>query len=80
MSEDAFMQEFECSWDANAGGSVYGPLVNVLSDKNRITRVPYAPSVKVTIEVDLGFHCSPSIILFTTIGRYVSIIDCYSDN
>ena len=80
MSEDAFMQEFECSWDANAGGSVYGPLVNVLSDKNHITRVPYDPSVKVNIAVDLGFHDYTSIIWFQKIGRSVSIIDCYEAN
>ena len=80
MSDDAFQQEFECSWDANAGGSIYGSLINKLSDKNQITRVPYDPSSKVNIAVDLGFHDYTSIVWFQKIGRSIAIIDCYEAN
>jgi hypothetical protein len=47
MTNDQYMQEFECSWNANVPGAIYGADLEKIAEAGQITKVPYDPSAKV---------------------------------
>lgn len=61
MSEDAYQQEYECSFEAAVRGSIYGRVMQVLREQNRLTRVPYDPLLAVHTAWDLGIGDSMAI-------------------
>lgn len=77
MSEDQYMQEFECSWNANVPGAIYGKELEAAQAEGKITKVPYDPSVRVDTWWDLGVGDSTAIWFTQTIGRAVHVIDFY---
>ena len=77
MSEDQYMQEFECSWNANVPGAIYGKELEVAQAEGKITKVPYDPSVKVDTWWDLGVGDSTAIWFTQNVGRAVHVIDFY---
>lgn len=77
MSEDQYMQEFECSWNANVPGAIYGKELEAAQTEGKITKVPYDPSAKVDTWWDLGVGDSTAIWFTQTIGRAVHVIDFY---
>lgn len=77
MSSDQYAQEFECSWNANVPGAVYGKELEEAQADGRITNVPYNPASKVNTFWDLGVGDSTSIWFTQNIGRAVHVIDYY---
>lgn len=77
MSRDQYAQEFECSWNANVPGAVYGKELEEAQAGGRITNVPYDPSVRVDTWWDLGVGDSTAIFFTQNIGRAVHVIDYY---
>lgn len=77
MSIDQYNQEFECSWLANTPGAIFGKELTAASEADRITDVPYDPSVPVDTWWDIGVHDYTSIWLTQRIGRAVHVIDYY---
>jgi len=77
MSSDQYAQEFECSWNANVPGAVYGKELEEAQAGGRITNVPYDPSVRVDTWWDLGVGDSTAIFFTQNIGRAVHVIDYY---
>ena len=77
MSSDQYAQEFECSWNANVPGAVYGKELEEAQAGGRITHVPYDPSVRVDTWWDLGVGDSTAIFFTQNIGRAVHVIDYY---
>ncbi len=77
MSRDQYAQEFECSWNANVPGAVYGKELEEAQADGRITNVPYNPASKVDTWWDLGVGDSTSIWFTQNIGRAVHVIDYY---
>lgn len=77
MSSDQYAQEFECSWNANVPGAVYGKELEEAQADGRITNVPYNPASKVDTWWDLGVGDSTSIWFTQNIGRAVHVIDYY---
>ena len=79
MTHDQYMQEFECSWNANVPGAIYGKELEKCTEEGRVTKVPYDPSAKVDTWWDLGVGDSTSVIFTQTIGRAVHVIDYYEN-
>ena len=77
MTHDQYQQEFECSWNANIPGAVYGKEMEVAQLDGRISNVPYDPSVRVDTWWDLGVGDSTAIWFTQSVGRAVHVIDFY---
>lgn len=75
MSEDEYMQEYECSFEAALKGAYYSKIISDLETKKRITRVPYDPSLGVITGWDLGMNDSLVIWFAQRLFREVRIID-----
>lgn len=80
MSIDEYNQEFECSFDASIKGAYYASQLQECRRENRITSVPYNPSVKVDTWWDLGISDTMCILYTQTVGRELHIIDYDQNN
>lgn len=54
MSDDAYLQEFECSFEAAVRGAIYGKTMAWLRGQGRLTKVGYEPALPVHTAWDLG--------------------------
>lgn len=72
-----FQQEYMCSFKGSMRGSYYGTQMEKAEKDNRITRVPYEPTVKVDTFWDLGIADSMAVWFTQTIGKEVRVIDYY---
>lgn len=54
MGEEAYMQEYECSWSSVNTGAYYAKHIQDLRNANRIISVPYDPALLVDTFWDLG--------------------------
>lgn len=77
MSHDQYQQEFECSWNANVPGAIYGKDLEDAQDAGRICNVPYDPAHRVDTFWDLGVGDSTAIWFTQTVGRALHVIDYY---
>jgi len=77
MTEDQFLQEFECSFDAAILGAYYGKEFIRAEDEGRVAEVHYDTAVKVYTAWDLGFTDDTAIWFFQVIGGEIHIIDYY---
>lgn len=75
MSEDEYMQEFECSFTAALVGAYYSKYIQELKDKKQITNVPYDPAAVVDTYWDLGIADSTAIWFVQQVGKEVHVID-----
>lgn len=78
MSEDQYLQEFECSFEAAILGAYYGKEMREAQDEGRITKVPYDREHKVYTAWDLGYTDDTSIVFFQILRSEVRIIDHYA--
>lgn len=81
MSDDEYAQEFECSFDAAIGGTVYGRwMQQALEDKRINDRVQYDSNYPVYTAWDLGYSDS-TVIWFYQVGNgEIYIIDYYENS
>ena len=79
MGEKKYNQEFECDWIANIEGAVFGDVIGKMDDENKLTRVPYDPSLPVSTAWDLGVSDHSAIIFYQQIGRSINIIDYHEE-
>ena len=79
MSADQYAQEFECSWNANVPGAIYGKELEDAQGDGRIGNVPYDPTQKVDTFWDLGVGDSTAIWFTQSVGRAVHVIDYYEN-
>lgn len=80
MSLDEFNQEFYCSFDAAIRGAYYSDQMQSVRDENRITKIPYEPSLPVFTYWDLGVGDATSIIFVQFNGMEKRIIDYYENS
>jgi len=78
MSEDAYQQEVECSFEAAIKGAIYGKEMKNAEDEGRITAVPYNSSSEVWTGWDLGVGDATAIWFVQQVGREPHIIDYYA--
>jgi phage terminase large subunit len=61
MGEDAYNQEYECSFTASVAGTYYSKEITKLENEGKITSVSYDPSLGVITAWDLGIGDSTAI-------------------
>jgi len=77
MDEDLVQQEFYCSFNAAIQGSYYSKQFKKAEDENRITNVPYDPSIPVHTFWDLGVGDATAIWFAQLVNKEVRLIDYY---
>jgi hypothetical protein len=77
MSEEEYMQEFECSFDAAIRGAYYAKEIAAAEAAGRIGRVAYDPRLPVHTAWDLGIGDATAIWFHQLAGREIRLIDYY---
>jgi hypothetical protein len=80
MTEDQYLQEFECSFEAAIIGAYYGKEMRVLTDGGRITKVEYDPLFPVHTAWDLGYSDDTAIWWYQVIHGELRILEYHSSN
>lgn len=78
MTEDQYLQEYECSFDAAILGAFYGTEMRLLEEHGHITKVDYDPSLQCYTAWDIGHTDDTSIWWFQMNRGELRIIDFYS--
>ena len=78
LSEDQFMQEFECSFEAAILGAYYGVEMRKAQDEGRICKVPYDPSLDTYTAWDIGLSDDTSIWWFQVHRGSIQVIDFFT--
>ena len=80
MSEDQYLQEFECSFEAAIIGAYYGKEMRIITDQNRITEVEHDPIFPVYTAWDLGYSDDTAIWWFQVVHGEIRVLDYHSSN
>jgi len=79
LTEDQYLQEYECSFEAAILGAFYGTEMRVADNEGRITdTVEYDPEFPVHTAWDLGYRDDTAIWWYQVIGREIRVIDFYA--
>jgi len=78
LSEDQYLQEMECSFEASILGAYYGTEMREATEQGRVTRVAYDNNVPVHTAWDLGYRDDTAVWFYQVIRDEVHIIDFYS--
>jgi phage terminase large subunit len=78
LSEDQYLQEYECSFEAAILGAFYGTEMRQAQDQGRITSVPHDPSLPVYTAFDLGYRDDTAVWFFQLTRNEVRCIDFYA--
>lgn len=71
----AYLQEFECEWDAPVAGALYADELEWLRTNGRIGDVPYIPTIPVETYWDFGWGDSTAIWFAQHTARGLHLID-----
>lgn len=77
-SEDQYLQEYECSFEAAIVGAFYGTEMRLLTEGKRIREVPYDESLSTYTAWDIGRTDDTSVWWYQVIGGEIHVIDFYS--
>ena len=80
MTQDQYLQEFECDFESAIVGAYYGKEMRLLTDQGRITKVEYDDMYKVHTAWDLGYTDSTSIFWFQVILGEIRVLEHHSSN
>jgi hypothetical protein len=78
LSEDQYLQEMECSFEASILGAYYGTEMREATEQGRVTRVAYDNNVPVHLAYDLGYRDDTAVWFYQVIRDEVHIIDYYA--
>lgn len=80
MTEDAFLQELYCSFDASVKGAYYAEQIAKARAENRVKPVPYNPNLLVYTVWDLGISDSTAIGFYQKDDSKIYMIDYYENS
>ena len=78
ISEDQYLQEYECSFEAAILGAYYGVDLRLAEDEGRVTNVPYDPHLPVHTAWDLGYRDDTAIWWYQVVRNEIHLIDFYA--
>jgi len=77
LSEDQYLQEMECSFEAAILGAYYGTEMREATEQGRVTKVEYDSSIPVHSAWDLGFRDDTAIWWYQVIRGELHILEYY---
>ena len=80
MSEDQYLQEFECDFESAILGAFYGKEMRSITDAGRITKVDYDPLFPVHTAWDLGYSDDTTIWFYQVVHGEIHLLDYHSSN
>lgn len=79
LSEDQYLQEYECSFEASLGlGAFYGREMRLAAEQGRIAQVDYDPELPVYTAWDLGYRDDTAIFWYQQHRGEIRVIDFYA--
>ena len=75
QTEEQYLQEFECSFEASILGAFYGKELYLAEQQRRIKNFDYDPNFKVNTAWDLGWSDDTSIWFYQVVAGEIRIID-----
>jgi hypothetical protein len=80
MTQDQYLQEFECDFESAILGAYYGKEMRQLTDQSRITNIEYDPMFPVHTAWDLGYSDDTAIWWFQVVHGEIRMLDYHSSN
>jgi hypothetical protein len=80
MTQDQYLQEFECDFESSIVGAYYGKEMRQLTDQSRITTVKFDPMFSLFSAWDLGYSDDTTIISYQVCHGEIHIVDYHSSN
>ena len=80
MTQDQYLQEFECDFESAILGAYFGKEMRQLTDDGRITEVKYDPLFPVHTAWDLGYSDDTAIWFFQVVHGEIRCLDYHSSN
>lgn len=80
MTQDQYLQEFECDFESAILGAYYGKEMRQLTDQGRIREVEYDPMFPVHTAWDLGYSDDTAIWFFQVVHGEIRCLDYHSSN
>jgi len=80
MSQDQYLQEFECDFESAILGAYYGKEMRQLTDNGRIMDIEYDPLFPVHTAWDLGYSDDTAIWWFQVVFGEIRLLDYHSSN
>ena len=80
MTQDQYLQEFECDFESAILGAFYGKEMRQLTDQGHITDVKHDPMFKVHTAWDLGYSDDTAIWWFQVVHGEIRLLDYHSSN
>ena len=80
MTQDQYLQEFECDFESAILGAYYGKEMRQLTDGGRITDVEYDPLFPVHTAWDLGYSDDTAIWWYQVVHGEIRLLDYHSSN
>ena len=80
MTQDQYLQEFECDFESAILGAYYGKEMRQLTDQGRIREIEYDPMFPVHTAWDLGYSDDTAIWWFQVVHGEIRMLDYHSSN
>jgi hypothetical protein len=80
MTDGQYRAEFECDFEAEILGAIYGVEMRMAADRGRITKVEYDPIFPVHTAWDLGYSDDTAIWWFQVVHGELRILEYHSSN
>ena len=80
MTQDQYLQEFECDFESAILGAYFGKEMRQLTDEGRIREVEYDPLFPVHTAWDLGYSDDTAIWFFQVVHGEIRCLDYHSSN
>jgi hypothetical protein len=80
MTQDQYLQEFECDFESAILGAYYGKEMRQLTDQGHITQVAYDPMFPLFSSWDLGYSDDTTIWTWQVVHGEVRFLDYHTSN
>jgi hypothetical protein len=78
ISDDQFLQEYECSFEAAILGAFFGEELRKVTDAGQVCRVDYDPHLPTYTAWDLGYRDDTAIWWYQVVRNEIHIIDYFA--
>jgi hypothetical protein len=78
LTEDQYLQEYECSFEAAILGAFYGRELREAQDQGRMTHVPVDEHLPVHTAWDLGYKDDTACWFYQVVGGEIHVVDFFS--